>query len=427
MAKSLIIGAGLSGLSAGVYLSDAGHDVTIIERSPKAGGRAYSFKNNNDYTIDNGQHVLTGSCSYTLDYLKKIGTRDKLIESRKLEINIRDKKGTAHKLKAIGNFYPINLALGLLSYKPLTIINRLKLLLFISKLKLTNFTNLELKTVEKWLKNNNKNYEASSSFWDLIVNATMNASVKQASAETFARLLNKLFFQGNYAASILVPATDLSSLFVKNARDLIEKNGGRINFSEKLIAFDVKNDIITGVKTTADNYDDFDYVISSIPTDAYSKIDFELPDEVSNLIIKSSSIVTLHIWLRENPFTEKYYGLLDSGIHWLFNHDDYITTVTSCADDLIHLQNDEIKKIAIEQLVQYFPEFNPDFVANITVIKEKKATFIPDNETENKRKRILLNVGNLYFAGDWTNTGYPGTIEGAIKSGKKVAESICQL
>ncbi|MBU1100413.1 MAG: hydroxysqualene dehydroxylase HpnE [Bacteroidetes bacterium] len=425
MAKCLIIGAGLSGLSAAVYLSDAGHDVTIIERSPKAGGRAYSFRNKNGYIVDNGQHVLTGSCYNTLEYLEKIKTRKLIIENDRLEINIRGKGGKAYRLKAFGKLYPLNLILGILAYKPLTYINRIKLLLFLSKLKITNTTNLELKTVKKWLDKSGATSEMFGSFWDLIVNATMNTTAESASAETFARLLKELFFKGNYAASILIPGSDLSGLFVENAIKFIKNNGGRIIYSEKLIAFYSKNDIISRVETTSCIHDDFDFVISSIPKVDYDKIGFKLPEALNNLTLKSSSIVTLHIWLQSNPFREKYYGLINSKIHWLFNHSDYITTVTSCADGMVGISNNEIEQIALKEIVNYFPEFNLDIVTEVRVIKEKRATFIPDVETEKKRKGLPFKAGNLYFAGDWTNTGYPGTIEGAIKSGKLAAESIC--
>ena len=128
--------------------------------------------------------------------------------------------------------------------------------------------------------------------------------------------------------------------------------------------------------------------------------------------------------MRSNPFSELFYGLIDSKIHWLFNHGSHITIVISAANDLVNIQNDEIFAIINSELEDYFTIFNRDIVVDYKIIKEKRATFIPTFDLEKKRRNISSPYKNLILAGDWTNTGLPSTIESAVKSGKSAANEI---
>jgi uncharacterized protein with NAD-binding domain and iron-sulfur cluster len=128
--------------------------------------------------------------------------------------------------------------------------------------------------------------------------------------------------------------------------------------------------------------------------------------------------------LKSNPFESNLYGLIDSSVHWLFNHDKYVSLVTSAAYDLAEMDEQSIINEVFLQLKNYFPVFSPDFVLNWTIIKEKRATFIPTPLVEIQRKRINSPFRNLFLAGDWTNTSLPATIEGAVQSGFSAAREI---
>ena len=108
----------------------------------------------------------------------------------------------------------------------------------------------------------------------------------------------------------------------------------------------------------------------------------------------------------------------------MFNHDKHISLVTSSADELIDLESEEIVKIACRELEEYFPVFNEDLVTDFKVIKEKRATFVPTVKNTHSRMELIGSHSNLFFAGDWTNTGLPSTIEGAVKSGFEAADRV---
>jgi zeta-carotene desaturase len=165
----------------------------------------------------------------------------------------------------------------------------------------------------------------------------------------------------------------------------------------------------------------------AIPTHAIEKINF--PGSSKPIIPKLnySPILNVHFWLKENPFKEKFYGLINSKVHWLFNHGDYISLTSSSADEFIGFENDFIKTLFLSEIEKFFPIFRSKFVNNSIVIKEKRATFIPDVVSSELRNNIYSPFDNLSFAGDWINTGLPSTIESAVLSGKMAANYVLSL
>jgi thioredoxin reductase len=143
----------------------------------------------------------------------------------------------------------------------------------------------------------------------------------------------------------------------------------------------------------------------------------------SNLNFEHSAILTIHIWLKENKLDEDFYGLIDSPVHWIFNHNDHITLVSSDANDLIDKPKEELFEIAAAELKKY-TGIEKDEIKSYKVIKEKRSTFVPDNENLDRRPNTKTGIKNFFLAGDWVNTGLPSTIESAAKSGRMAAIEI---
>ena len=184
----------------------------------------------------------------------------------------------------------------------------------------------------------------------------------------------------------------------------------------------VKNQKVVSVKSDKNIYDDFDYVISAIPLYALDKIIPKKNLDI-NLELEYSTILNIHLWLKENNLSEKFYGLLDSPLHWIFVKENHINIVISDADYLVDKTKEEILKFVIEELVQYTSIKDED-IQRYKIIKEKRATFVPNINTLDKRPNNKTPIKNLFLAGDWTNTGLPSTIESAVKSGRMAAELV---
>lgn len=421
--KCLVIGGGFAGLAAASFLADKKNNTTLLEASPKLGGRAYSFTDTKSNTvIDNGQHILMGCYFNTLNFLELISAKENFEFQDKLKVTFVKKNFQVVPLKAASGFYPINLLLGLLNFNAIKFSERLKLLNVFLKLPFIHSDKLKTKTVEDWLKEENQNENLLNAFWKILAVGALNTSLSKASAKIFVDILKQIFLKGNSAAAIILPKYGLTESYCHNAKIFIEKYNGIIKLSEKVTAFNINNNKIEKIITDKNVYDDFDYVVSTVPAHSLKKI-----MAGSNFIdipgLKYSSILNVHLWLNENPFKEKFYGLIDSKVHWVFNKSTYINVVISDADELIEKPDDEIIKLISSEL-EKFLKLKSSNISGYKIIKEKRATFVPSSEVISKRPKQKTSIKNLILAGDWVNTGLPSTIESAVKSGITAAEIV---
>lgn len=435
MKHVLVVGGGLAGLTSAFYLSKKFH-VTLIEATSKLGGRAYSLKNinNNDF-FDNGQHIMMSCYKETIELLKNIGSLDKVDIQKKLFIPFVDEDGTTYSLSADKLFYPLNQLFAILNYKAISLKDRLKIIDFILDLSCCFKEDITNLSVLEWLILKNQSDDAVNKLWEILIVGTMNTSPDKASAEIFYNVLKEVFLTGANGSKIVLPKVGLSELFCSPIKEALEKEKQEIIFNETVQKIITNKNKITSVITNKNQYSNFDYCVFAIPPHALSKIEFIDEAQNSNnpsfkLLANNfqySSILNIHLWLRENVFKERFYGLLNSEIHWLFNHGSHISLTKSYADKMIKLDNQSLIEEIYSELRIYFPIFNKENVIDVKIIKEKRATFIPDVASNSLRKNIKSNFENLFFAGDWTDTDLPATIEGAILSGVKTAQNILSI
>ncbi|MDH7604576.1 MAG: hydroxysqualene dehydroxylase HpnE [Melioribacter sp.] len=428
MKNCLVIGGGFAGLSAAVNLSHKGFKVTLIEASPRLGGRAYSLFNSkhNDF-FDNGQHIMMGCYNATLNFLKKIDALDKVNFPDSLKINYVDKGGKIYKLSSSTFFYPMNLIYAFMKFPAISLKSRLQVIKLLAEVLLFDNNSDDNFTVEEWLKRKNQSKESIKTFWEILTVGALNARIEEASAKIFKEVLKRIF-SSSKSSLILVPIADLTNLYVKDSEKFIKERGGEIITSERVLKFIVEKEIIEKIVTDKNTYENFDFIISAVQSHSLRKIKIENSKSYKDFSFipefNYSPILNVHLWLSHNPFSEKFYGLIDSNIHWVFNHNEHITLTTSAANKIINLKNEELLELIYSELERYFPIFKSEIVIDYKIIKEKRATFIPDIHSLNVRKRILTPFENLVIAGDWTVSDLPSTIESAVMSGYIATEKI---
>lgn len=426
MKKCLIIGGGLAGLSSAVFLNQKGYNAELIEASPKLGGRTYSFfDKENNTEIDNGQHILMGSYVTTFELLKIINAESIPEYQSNLEIEYYKKGGVKYLLKSPNKFYPLNLIQALLNFKAITFRERVSVIKLLTKLAFVNKNFKINKTVLEYLIANKQSQNVLDSVWELLTVSALNTRINEASVNIFLFTLKKMFFEGNKPSTIVLPKVPLGKLFIEPIEIYFKKNKVKYSCSEKVESILTKNNKIVAVNTNKRNISEFDNVILAVSNNALKKINSKSPfisDEILNL--ETSSIITIHIWLKNKLIENSFAGLIGSKIHWIFNNGSHISIVISAADEYISLKNSEILKIVVGELTHYFPNFSKESINNFKVIKEKRATVKCNSSNEKLRLKIGSNLKNLVLAGDWTNTKLPGTIEGAILSGKLASEKI---
>jgi predicted NAD/FAD-binding protein len=194
MKHCIVIGGGIAGLTSAAYLTTQNIKVTLLESSPKLGGRAYSFTEQKTNTIiDNGQHILMGCYSDTISFLKLIGAEDNFIYKKRLMVNYLKPGFEFSKLKAGRLFYPLDLLTGLLNFNAISIKDRFSLIRFMIKLPFSSHQKLIKKSVREWLVNEKQSNEAISSLWEIIAIGALNTNIDKASAYMFREILMKIF------------------------------------------------------------------------------------------------------------------------------------------------------------------------------------------------------------------------------------------
>ena len=421
--KVIVIGGGFAGLTAATYLAKNKFKVTILEASPKLGGRAYSFLDKENNTIvDNGQHILLGCYYYTLDFLSLIGATKNFLFQKRLEVNFVREDGQILPLKSFPFIYPLNLMIGMLRFNALTFNERLKLSKVFLKLPFYSSKKLSRLNIEQWLEKENQSPSIRQAFWRILAVGALNTSLEKASAKIFIDILKQIFLSGSKSANIVLPKYGLSESYCKNAEEYIIKNGGEIILSEPVEKIIISNNNITGIHSSKKVFPDFDFVISAIPAFALNRV---INDEniLSIPDFKYSSILNIHLWLKENKIQEGFFGLINSPLHWVFNKGTHLNMVISDADEFVNKSDEDLLAIVKDELKKFFL-LDPDLISDYKIIKEKRATFIPSNDIINKRTAQKIKIKNLILAGDWVDTGLPSTIESAVKSGRIAAEII---
>jgi protoporphyrinogen oxidase len=234
--------------------------------------------------------------------------------------------------------------------------------------------------------------------------------------------LKIIFLGGEDNSKIVVSEVDLSSLFVEPAINYIKSRGGTVHFSTPVHSIERVDSGCVNLHSRNEIFGKYSDVIFAVPHHALRKIsgiqEFIPLSPEDNM--EYSSITTFHLFLKENPLTDKFLALVGSPVQWVFNHGEYITTVTSSSSAWDTKPEEEILSVIVDELNKYLG-IRQEQILTHKMIKEKRATFICGGKNLNLRASTKTNLPNVYLAGDWTTTGLPATIEGAVLSGKTAA------
>ncbi|HTK81337.1 MAG TPA: hydroxysqualene dehydroxylase HpnE [Bacteroidota bacterium] len=437
---AVIIGAGVSGLAAAVELSNKGARVVLLEQTEKLGGRCYSYIDvSTGDIVDNGQHILVGAYRHTLRYLDMIGTRHRLRAAGNLRLPLHHptKGFAAFEISSLPR--PLDISTGMLKFKLLSLGERRRLLNVARSLQKWDGATVGMlahRTVEEWLTSEDQSENAKNCLWYPIAISVMNETPQRASALLFARSLRDTFLGESTDSHILIPATGQSQLYVDGALKYLQDNNAVIMTGAEVSEIISEKNGVRGVSLRNGQTIRSRNVISAIPYFALFQI---LPpallqespfDRVQEF--RSVPIVAIHLWLDADVMPMEYVGLIGKKIQWLFNrrkliehagtHKGYLTAIISGAYKEVNFSKQDLVSMALDEIHEVFPESAKARLLHSLVIKEKRATFSATNEIEALRPSTKTPLSNLFLAGDWTDTGLPATIEGAVMSGFTAAQ-----
>jgi squalene-associated FAD-dependent desaturase len=441
MGEVLIIGGGFAGLAAGVALAGAGRRVRLLEQRPHLGGRARSFVHApTGSVVDNGQHLLMGCYHATLRFLKEIGTLDRLAMQPRLKMQFLEPPGRLTTLDCPHLPSPWHLLAGVARSDSFSWREKREILRLGRAVEKgpSEGDGLAQLTVEEWLVRLGQSERLRRGFWDLIAIAALNEDPRRASAAIFARVLRLALFTSAADSRLAVPSRGLSDCYTDAARDYITARGGRVEFSRSVAGLVVAEGACRGVRLADGSTVEAETVISAVPWYEFVPI---VPGELLRgeayftdiLSLRPAPIISITIWF-ERAITElDFVGLRGTTIQWLFNRSKITgedghcySLVLSGAHEHIMRSKDELLALARRDLAELFPESRAAKVLHSLVIKERFATFSPCVGVDQLRPAAKSPIRGLYLAGDWTATGLPATIEGAVQSGYIAAQQILE-
>jgi squalene-associated FAD-dependent desaturase len=434
--KVCIIGGGIAGLSAAVFLVNEGVNVTLIEASPKFGGRAYSFfdKSLNEY-IDNGQHILASWYNNTFDFLRIIGSIDNIKEQDTLEISFADSNGKKYELKCPDIPPPFHLIKGIFGYKAVGLKEKTGIVKLMNAVTKDKFSDEELKaiTTADLFRLTNQGENLIRYFWEPFIIAVFNAEPEETCAWYFTEMIKTGFLKKG-GSNLVFPLKGLNELYVNKSIEYLKSHDVNIISNCSVKKLNIKDNLVTSVIAENDEEMKFDYYVSAVPFfDFESMIDNELFNNQYHFTrkLKPSTIINVHLKYEIKNGSEisikDFTGILNSTIQWVFKTGkNQLCLVISSANRLAGKSKEELIATAIEELERSLPEFqNAEFIY-ARVVKEKRATFLPDIESVKSRPANKTGINNFFITGDWTDTGLPATIESAVLSSKKCTKELLE-
>ena len=437
-----ILGGGLAGLSVARCLLERGYRVTVVEKRPFLGGRAFSFHDPAvGCEVDNGQHIFMGCCTYYIDFLTAVDALDRTYLQRRLktEIVLDGNHGTLASIPVLGALHLLPAFLG---YRHLGFRDKLLVLYGLFRAKLTNRTRkareLDGQSFYDWLKRHHQTERAIGNLWNLIALPALNDDVRDVSAEMGLMLFQEGLLKRPRDAAIGFAKVGLTSLTGEPAGRFIEERGGEVVLGKGVRSVNVDDGRVTGVELSDGSTLRADAYVCALPFGAVAEV---LPDEVAALPffsrlggLTSSPIVGIHIWYDRVVMEGDFIAFLDSPVQWVFNKSliqgtedqkgQYLTISVSAAWDFVDRPKEELRTLFGEEMRRLFPRARDAEIERYLVVKQRDATFRCTPGVAALRPSQVTPIANLFLAGEWTDTGWPSTMEGAVRSGVFAAEAL---
>lgn len=423
-----IIGAGVSGLAAAIELFELAHEygtdieVTIYEARREAGGRTRSFVDNETGdTLDNGQHLLMGCYTSTIDYLKAIGSYNLIERSPSLEIPFHFRGGTSLSL-SLPKYIPtpLNLLLGIFGSSLLAAFEKLAAIRFgLYILFLTHDRHSHDMTCDALFVRTKQPESLVKKLWEPIILATINAPTCKASAQVFINIMRVMFFHDRRYSQILFPKVGLSELLIDPALAYLAKKKCEIKYGAVIGGLTRVNGLAHILGEDGKTLEVYDGAIDSATNFTRSEG------------FTYSPIVNTYFWVDRKILDAPINGFISTSLQWCFPKPStfakqLIACTVSAGDELAQKTNEEIRDILWRDIQNTIPAAKYATLVHSKIIKEKRATVLLTPENQKLRPNRISNEKNIYFAGDLAQNSLPMTIEGAVRNGQICARKLLE-
>jgi squalene-associated FAD-dependent desaturase len=415
----IVAGGGLAGLAATAALCSAGHSVKLFEARPFLGGRATSYEIDSE-TIDNCQHILLRCCVNLMDFYRRLGVENDITFHR--EIFFIEPGGRTSTLRAGILPAPNHFAESFLRMSFLSAGEKLDVLRAIRSIKSESTrTDLDRITMLEWLEEKRQPARAIERFWRQVLVSAINEELDRMAAVHGLQVFRLGFLARKNSYEMGVPAVPLGRLYGNDAWARIGQADLKMRAPiEKFVIENgsVDHVVAGGEQIRADHY------VCALPFERVGAIIPDLPLDLAGF--EHSPITGIHLWFDRPVTTLPHATLLDRTIQWMFNKSEgrYIQLVVSASRSLETMPRADVIALAVRELAEFFPSVRDAKLEKSHVVKEIRATFSAAPGLESRRPLSRTSIPNLFLAGDWTRSGWPATMEGAVRSGYLAAEAV---
>jgi squalene-associated FAD-dependent desaturase len=448
----VIIGGGLAGLATASSLVDKGLRITLLESRPRLGGRASSFVDPiTGEQVDNCQHVSMACCTNLADFSERVGIAD--LFRREPEVVFLGPGARVSRLKAGRAPAPFHLAGSFLAASYLTWTDKLRVAYGLACLALARDDRPE-ESFADWLLRHRQSPRSVNLFWSTVLVSALNERLDQMDVGHARKVLVGGFLSNRTGFELEIPLVPLGVLYGSRLMSWLRDHGVEVHLSTGVRAIELdEDDALRGVILRSGEPMPADFVVLAVPFDRARTL---IPEAASRRMpelkyldsFHASPITGIHLWFDRPVCPFDHVVIPGRLIQWVFNHtaiqgrkapessathdqepgssdgSQYLQIVISASYELLAMDKAEIRDAVLRDLAEIWPEMRDARLLRWWVVTEHGATFAVRPGVDALRPPQRMPIDGMFLAGDWTRTGWPATMEGAVRSGYLAAEGI---
>jgi zeta-carotene desaturase len=455
-ARVVVIGGGLAGIAAAVRLAEEHVPVTVVETRKRLGGRATSFTDPTTADVlDNCQHVLMRCCTNLIDLYDRLGVSQHIQWHQTLYFT--DGRGRFDRLEADGLPAPLHLMRSMMGFRIFSLREKLEIargMWAIIRTPVGRRGQLGDESFGDWLHRHHQSQGVIDRYWSPVIVGACNEQPARVAANYALQVFQEGFLQHEQAYEMGLAAVPLVRLY-DPAEEILRQRGGTLMLSSSAEALDYDGGRVRALRLADGRELKADYFISTVPFDRLAKLCSPMMVAADGRLghldeIEVSPIIGIHMYFRcpggQAVMDLPHMVLADSPLQWVFNKGleragsggggegeeksgagaavQHLHGVISAAHDLVDQSADQIASMAVAEVRKALPGAMGGQLQHVRVVKEKRATFSVRPGIDRLRPGARGGIGNLFLAGDWCASGWPATMEGAVRSGYLAAEAV---
>ena len=414
-----VVGGGLAGLAAATELQARGAHVELFERSRLLGGRATSFEVDG-HVVDNGQHVYLACCTQFVEFVERAGMGHALHLQDRFDVVAYSKNGLRSRLRAAALPAPLHLLLSFAGYRHLSMRGKVQIARALLALMRDHGAAREDMGFAQWLREQGQSRETIRAFWEPFMVPALNAPLERMNAAEAAFVISTAFLHDSAAARFGYSKVPLAQIMDAAAARL-----DAVHRATAVLGMEAGENGV--VLRTADGDRQFDAAVLAVSPKALAKLAGE-PDRMGLPpldVYEPFAIMDVHLWHDGGALEFDFAAILDSPVQWVFQKaPGYLCCSISAADELVAKPNAEMVARAWEEVRSALPKLASAHLVKGAATRNPEGTYLAAPGAA--RPGARTNLPNVAIAGAWTATGWPDTMESAVRSGYAAARVLLE-